>query len=321
MAGWVKSFFKSVGIFFSLLAVTGAVAYVILVVMVPGEDVVVPDVVGKRLEDAIFLLSKNDLGAKVTERKFSEKVPENFVLSQTPVPGSRVHRGRIIELIISEGARVVSVPDVVGMRLREAKVYLSQFGINVVNTSYIYCEEEEDKVIAQDPPAGSKVERERGVNLLVSFGPLKLNFMMPDFRGEDLKEVITKLKELSLNVAMIKEEVSLEEEEGKVISQSPPAGSMVNQDSRIELVVSAGSEKEVRVKSLQRWLLVPVKIPLGFEEKKLVIVVKDEEGERSFDYGMHKPGEVVWVSCEVVGEGEIRIYIDGRLVKVRKVER
>jgi len=293
LAGWVKSFFKSAGIFFSLLAVTGAVAYVILVVMVPGEDVVVPDVVGERLEDAIFLLSKSDLGAKVTERKFSEKVPENFVLSQTPVPGSRVHRGRI---------------------------YLSQFGINVVNTSYIYCEEEEDKVIAQDPPAGSKVERERGVNLLVSFGPLKLNFMMPDFRGEDLKEVITKLKELSLNVAMIKEEISLEEV-GKVISQFPPAGSMVNQDSRIELVVSAGSEKEVRVKSLQRWLLVPVKIPLGFEEKKLVIVVKDEEGERSFDYGMHKPGEVVWVSCEVVGEGEIRIYIDGRLVKVRKVER
>jgi len=36
---------------------------------------------------------------------------------------------------------------------------------------------------------------------------------------------------------------------------------------------------------------------------------------------MHKPGEIVWISCEVIGEGEIRVYIDGKLVKVRKVER
>jgi len=316
---WAKSLLKGIGIFFSLAAAFGVAAYITLIVMVPREDIVVPDVVGKKLEEAIFLLSKSNLGTKITGERFSEEVPENFVLSQTPPPGTKVRKDRVVDLVISGGARSLSSPEVVGMKLREAKIYLSQFGISILNISYIYSVADEGEVIAQDPPEGSKMYQGRGINLLVSSGPPKLKLMMPNLIGENIDKVAQQLRKVSIKVAMVKEETSLKEK-GTIIDQSPPAGSIIDENSRVELVVSTGSKEKIQVTSPERWILIGVDIPPGFGREKLSCVVIDEEGRKIFDYGMYSAGEKAWVSCEVIGKGEVRIYWGDTLLKVRKVE-
>jgi hypothetical protein len=118
---------------------------------------------------------------------------------------------------------------------------------------------------------------------------------------------------------MIKEKAS-EEEEGRVLSQSPPPGSMVEENTGVELIVSASPDKfEKAPLSPQKWVLTSVEIPLGFGKKKVRVVVFDEEGKKTINYGMYSPGERIWISSQVVGEGEIRVYLEDKLIKLKRI--
>lgn len=319
MSGWARSLLKVGVIFFSLLATAGVAAYLTVVVLVPPERVVVPRVVGEEFGQAVLLLSRNKLSARVIRRKFSREIPVDVVISQTPPPGTRVRENRSVELIISGGAQLVTSPDLTGMKLREAKISLSELGIDVGNVSYIYSKAPQDEVIAQDPPAGLRISREKGINLLLSDGQVRRRLMMPDLKGKKIEEVSSWLEDMSISIGMIKQERSLKEE-GVVISQSPPPGSIIDRESRVELVVSGRGEKEVQKRPQQRWILTYVQVPLGFKRKKVSAVIIDEQGRKELDYGLHSPGEKVWISSEVIGKGEVKVYIDDQLVKIEKVE-
>ncbi len=318
MTGWLKLLLKILGIFFSLIIVAAVAAYITLLIVIPSEKVEVPQVVGKSLEEAAMLLSQSGLGMKVAGKKFSSDVPVNVVISQTPLPGTKVKKNRMVEVVISGGAKLIKLPLLAGMKLREAKLLLSEKGIPIAHISWVYSDSAQEEIISQDPPAGSEVIREEGVNLLVSAGPESLKFMMPDFRGEKIKKVSRFLQNIPLSIAKIKE-VPSSEEEGTVISQSPPPGSMVDENTGIELEVSTGPEENLIAVPKQRWMLSQVSIPLGFDKKKVWIVITDEEGERTLDYGIHSPGEKIWISYDVFGKGEVQIYIGDKLVKLEKL--
>lgn len=315
MSEWIKWFSKVSGFFFALLATVAIAAYITIAVLVPAESVTVPEVVGVRIEDALFLLSEKNLSVKVVDIKFSGEVPENFVISQFPAPETKVRENRNVELVISGGAEKLIISELVGMKLREAKVHLSGRGVNSINVSYIFSEASQDVVIAQDPPAGFKMARGEGINLLVSAGVPETTLMMPDLRGIKLNEVAERFGELPVGIIMVKEEFSTLAE-GVIISQSIVPGTIINRDTGVELVVSGRTEESLYKLSLRRWVLDSVQIPLGFTGKKVLVVVTDEEGRKTLDYGVHAPGEKVWISCEVVGEGEVKIYLDEQLVKV-----
>lgn len=319
MSVWVRSLLKITGIFFSLLATVGVVAYITIIVLVPGKSIIVPNVVGKELREAVVFLSQNKLGTRVAGKKFSVAVPADIVVSQTPPPGTKVRANRSVELVISGGAEVLAAPNLVSMKLRDAKIYLSQLGINIVNVSHIYSENVQDEIIAQDPYEGGRMSREQGMNLLLSSGLAVEWLMMPDLRGEKVKQVLEWLEDASIDIAMIKEEPSLEET-GTIIFQSPIPGSIVDENSRVELVVSANEETKTHILSSEKWILTSVRVPLGLEKRQVQVVIVDEEGKRELDYGLHSPGDKVGISCRVVGKGEIRIYVGSQLIKLKKVE-
>jgi len=319
LSGWIRSLLKVSLIFFSLVAVLVVATYLTLIVLLPEETVVVPEVVGKEVEEAVLILSKNKLSARITGKKFSSKIPVNVVISQTPAPGTKVREGRSIKLVISGGAEIITAPDVVGMKLREAKVSLSEIGVDIANMSYTYSKVSQSEVIAQDPPAGFKVVQQEGINLLVSAGPFKPKLMMPDLRGKRLEGVASFLKESSIKIAMIKEEPS-SEKEGIIIFQSPPPGSIVDENTRVELVISSREKESVFELPGQKWILIPVQIPFGLGKKRVSVVMIDKQGERELDYGVYSPGEKVWISCEVTGGGKVEVYVDEKLVKVKQVK-
>lgn len=320
MSGWVRSLLKVSVVVFSLLAAVGVAVYITIMVLVPQETVVVPRVVGKEFKQAVLLLSRSELSTRVIREEFSTEIPADIVISQTPPPGTKVQENRNVDLVISGGAEMVTTPDVVGMKLREAKMSVSELGIGVATISYARSETPQGEVIAQDPSAGSRLARDTGVNLLISTGSGKPKLMMPDLRGEKINEVAKWLQEVSINPGMIKQESS-SKEEGTIISQSPPPGSIIDKEDRVKLVVSGRREEGPRRLSPPRWVLTSVQVPLGLSEKKVSVVIIDEEGRRSLDYGMYPPGEKVWVSCEVVGGGEIKVYVNDRLVKIERVKK
>ena len=68
------------------------------------------------------------------------------------------------------------------------------------------------------------------------------NVTVPDITGLTIEQAETKLKELKITYEISEEKYSSSVEQGKIISQEPPAGYRVLQNKAVKIVVSKGTE-------------------------------------------------------------------------------
>lgn len=316
---WLKSLLKGALIVVFLWGLAIGMSILTLKILVPSEKIKVPSIVGKDIREAAILLGERNLGLRVVERRYSSRIPRTIIISQVPSPETKVSKNRVVEVVVSEGSKVITIPSLIGKGLREAEIYLSQKGLKIRNVSYVYVDYPLGKVFSQDPPPLTQINREEGVSLLISLGKREPQFYLPDFKGRRLEEVKNFFDKLPLKIGKIKESPS-EGEEGIVLSQSPPPGSKVDAKSSIELTISTFYKKKSSILLENKLFLNFIRIPLGFVEKKVKVVVKDLKGIRTISYGRRKPGERVGIITKIRGEGEIKIYVGDKLVKIERIE-
>ena len=320
MSGWLRSFLRAIGIFVSLVGLSIGIGFLTLRILVPSKTIEVPSIAGKEIKEAVIIVSERDLALKIVGQEYSLQVPGGVIISQFPSPGTRVHKNREIEVVVSEGRKVLSAPSLVGKRVREAKVYLSQRGLKFRDLSYVYAEVPRGVIIAQDPPSQTNINPGEGISILVSLGKRNPHFYMPNFVGKRVGEVKDLLEKLPLKIGKIKESPSLKEE-GIILSQSPPPGSRIDSETPIDLLVSViYREKKPPLPQISKWILIPVRIPVGLVKRSVKVVVTDTQGKKILDYGQRNPGEKVWIGAVVVGKGEVRCYLDNALIRVDKIE-
>jgi len=141
----------------------------IRVVTAKAREARVPDLVGKPIAEAKQTLA--DLGVAVTEvQKDSSKAP-GTVLSQKPLPKTKLSPGTPVELTIA-ALPLIEVPQLTGKYLNAAKTALKDTGLEIGEIKRTEHEEHgENYVLRQDPAAGSKVP----------FGtPVKLTVVAPN---------------------------------------------------------------------------------------------------------------------------------------------
>ncbi|ACL69659.1 stage V sporulation protein D [Halothermothrix orenii] len=114
------------------------------------EEVVVPDIIGKKAIKAEEVLRKAGLDVKLVGMK--EKV-----LRQVPLPGARVKEGTTVIIFTEEGEGIeqkynVTVPDLTGMTVNEALDLLFELGLKMD-----YNGSKESLIITQDIEPGSRV--------------------------------------------------------------------------------------------------------------------------------------------------------------------
>jgi serine/threonine-protein kinase len=102
----------------------------------------------------------------------SNKVGLGEVYQQRPPAGTTVKRGDTVTYWVSEGAPLVTVPDVRGMSLADATVKLQGANLLLGTTG----QQPSDtvpagEVISQDPASNTKVDAGTKVNLVISTGP------------------------------------------------------------------------------------------------------------------------------------------------------
>ncbi|MDK1280747.1 MULTISPECIES: Stk1 family PASTA domain-containing Ser/Thr kinase [unclassified Arthrobacter] len=106
-------------------------AAVNLEVSLGPAPVEVPSVVGKSEAEAVKILEESGLTAEVLpEQVNSREAPDGAVAAQTPAAG-QVQRGSAVELTISKGPVMVSVPNVVRRSPDEARAQLEGLGFQV----------------------------------------------------------------------------------------------------------------------------------------------------------------------------------------------
>jgi eukaryotic-like serine/threonine-protein kinase len=130
----------------------------------------VPDVVGKELSQAKVDLEGAKLVLKEGPAKFDDRLPKGIVLSVEPKVGTQVRPGTTVTVTVSKGRAPITVPQVVGKNINDARAQLQALGLVVVE-QYKDDNRAKDEVILQTPTSGSGVETGAEIKLEVSKGP------------------------------------------------------------------------------------------------------------------------------------------------------
>lgn len=136
-----------------------------------GRLFAVPDVTGRALRQAKLWLEQADLTVGTIEHTSSTRVKDGLVIRQSVAAGKEVDSGTTIDLIVSTGPprEVIEVPNVVEMKVTEARRILTAVGLSTDNMRYEFSTAyEPNVVIRQDPEAGSSIKRGSNVVLIVS---------------------------------------------------------------------------------------------------------------------------------------------------------
>lgn len=136
------------------------------------SKVKVPGVVGQAEDAATSTLSGSNLKYQ-KQYEYNDSVPAGQVISQSPVEGSSVDKNSSVTIVISQGAQLISVQNVISANYDSAKAALEAQGLVVARV-----DKENDAaagtVIDQDVAAGKSVSKGTTVTLTVSSGPKKV---------------------------------------------------------------------------------------------------------------------------------------------------
>ncbi|EOT39074.1 Stk1 family PASTA domain-containing Ser/Thr kinase [Enterococcus columbae] len=141
------------------------------------------------------------------------------------------------------GQNEVSVPSVAGLSESAARSKLTNAGFKVADQTESITSDKiaEGKVVKTDPEAKAVVQKGRTIVLYLSSGSQKIK--IKDYTGTDYKETLTALLKLGFKHAQIKKTEKYDDtvEKGKIISQTPTAGSEVAPTKdKLSFVVSKG---------------------------------------------------------------------------------
>lgn len=129
---------------------------------------VVPDVVNMSLRNAEIQLENH--GLTVGTRSYETSRFRNTILRQSVAPGDTVSRGTVVNLAVSDGlgSRIVSVPDVKGLRLSEAQQQIINAGLRVDEIQFRPSRDTIPNTILEIIPGETEMPEGQGVTLIVS---------------------------------------------------------------------------------------------------------------------------------------------------------
>ena len=222
-----------------ILGLFGLLAYLLANNMLGGAKLVrVPDVEGMTEDAAVEQLEEKGFAVDTVERP--SKKDEGVVLRQDPDAGERIEEGETVTLTVSSGVRQVEVPNVEGMKLKEAIAALEAEGLTIGEVTRIESETADpNTVLDQDPAAGTEVDVNSKVELEVASAPTVL---VPDVINQTEESAVAELERVGLSVEI--NTAPSETEEGLVVQQEPAPGTEVEPGATVVILVSEGPETQ-----------------------------------------------------------------------------
>ncbi len=234
-------FLKGLGIFIALICVGIVSAFAVVALLLRQEEVPVPDLTGQDIVNVIEIVTQQGLQLKVDRRESHQVLPRDAVISQSPLPASRIKKGRLIHVVISQGPSDTQALKLVGENFRKADIMIRQAGFQPGAIARVYSDRiERDLIIAQDPDAGSPLEKGGTINMLISAGRKPLLFMMPKLTGKKAEEALKAVSRIGLQHRVITRPTGSQTpgSERIVVHQRPGAGSPVSLDAAVDIVLN-----------------------------------------------------------------------------------
>lgn len=164
------------------------------------------------------------------------------VISSDIEAGMMVDEGMKITLTVSMGNEGVAVPDITGKTLEDAENELIKAGFEVNKTESSSSTVEANRVISQNPEAGSKAPKGSAVTITVSTGAEDSKVRVPELLGMSEMDAMALLVELGLELGSVSQVNHDEYEADQVCYQDYSVGSFVEPGTRISIKVSMGAK-------------------------------------------------------------------------------
>ncbi|SOE14278.1 serine/threonine protein kinase [Streptomyces sp. 2323.1] len=204
-----------------------------------GQFTTVPAVLDMPQAKAEKTLRDEGLGVKVV-RGFSSNVDRGHVMKTDPANGKRIRGNGTVTLTVSRGPNIVSVPDLSGTPVADAKRKLRDRGLIPGTEAREFNDEvAKGSVIRTDPAAGSKRRPDTAVGLTISRGTA---VQVPGVLGSKRADAATTLREAGFQVRFADQPVFSTQDKGTVARQTPAEGGKLGKGDTVTLTLSKGPE-------------------------------------------------------------------------------
>ncbi|PPJ32390.1 Stk1 family PASTA domain-containing Ser/Thr kinase [Nocardia nova] len=221
----------------AMVAVLVALFWVLIGPGSRPDQVAIPDLANKPAQEAQSDLEK--LGFDVAiQQKPDGKVASGNVVATQPLGGARVDKGSTVTLQISTGPQQVPVPQLTKLTQQQAEQNLNAAGLLLDPQIQrgASSPEDKDKVIAESPAAGTKIDAGSKVTITLGKGPDQVR--VPDVVGQSIDVAEPNLAD-SAGFKVVIQKVSSSRPAGEVLSTDPAGGAMADKGSTITVQVSS----------------------------------------------------------------------------------
>src|SRR6056297_245476 len=274
------------------------------------NEVTVPSLIDNTFEEAKNSLSEIGLDYVVFEEKYDRQIGEGNIIMQDPAGGEIVKEDYTVKLTVSLGKMKMKVPNLSNLTNTEAIIAIENNKLAVGEIDYVYSDLPMNVVISHFPEPGILVDEYTPIDLLLSQGQDVQTFIMPNLVGRTIDSAKSNILELDLSIGNITFENSETVEKDRVITQSVPSGTEIEQSTSINLSVSKGSafQEELVSKTFI--------IPLSFSsnEAQVKVIMTNEDSQTViFDDSVKKSEQNLSLNIEGKGKATIEVFFDGTL--------
>lgn len=199
----------------------------------------VPDIRGKTVEEAQEMEGVKDIFLiEVQGTRTTEEYQPGQIVEQDPAAGRTRKSNLVIQVYVAAEPEKVPMKDLVGMEYRQARVLLTDMGLDLKITTETVSSDKygADAVIETVPAADEPLVAGQTVILRVSTGPETVT--VPSFTGQDIANAVQNAQDLGLTVGEITYDTFSFAPQGQVIEQSIKPTSEVSGGTKIIFTVS-----------------------------------------------------------------------------------
>ena len=199
----------------------------------------VPDIRGKTVEEAQEMEGVKDIFLiEVQGTRTTEEYQPGQIVEQDPAAGRTRKSNLVIQVYVAAEPEKVPMKDLVGMEYRQARVLLTDMGLDLKITTETVSSDKygADAVIETVPAADKPLVAGQTVILRVSTGPETVT--VPTFTGQDIANAVQNAQDLGLTVGEITYDTFSFAPQGQVIDQSIDPTSEVPGGTKISFTVS-----------------------------------------------------------------------------------
>ena len=299
--------------FFVALIIMGLSCIGVFFMNVKGEEqVLVPNVVGKKWDEALLEMQTKELYPRITLRYSENPGDEGKILEQEPEAGSIVKGYSRVSLVISRGIVIDEVGDYIGKNLDDVKMSLQTLFAGQTKPLIILAEPEykpdlsdPGTILEQDPPEGFRITEPVTVQLVVSRGPNYENTRRPYVIGQSINDLLQTIARSKIVFDISGHTATGNEKAGTVVSQQTIDDEYIPNYTRVtvEMALPKDSDDENISGIFQSKIaLYPYPVPMRLE-------AVPEEGNSYTILNFSHPGGNVTIPYSVAKGTTLILYV------------